>query len=59
MAEVFGAVASAVALLHLSTKAARVLRGISDIEDDFGELCKEVRSPREYLVSWIKLMIFS
>lgn len=45
MAEVFGVVAGAIALLHLSAKAAEILQGIRDIEDDFQELCEEVRSP--------------
>jgi hypothetical protein len=43
MAEVFGIVASAMALLHLSNKVGRTLRGIPDIDDKFEDLCMEVR----------------
>lgn len=41
--EVFGVVAGAVGLLHLSVKGSRILRAIPEIEDDFQELCEEVR----------------
>jgi hypothetical protein len=42
MAEVFGVVAGAIALFHLSAKAANILQTIPEIESDFGELCEEV-----------------
>lgn len=42
MAEVFGVVASAIALLHLTAKGARILQSIPEIESDFEELCEEV-----------------
>lgn len=49
MAEIFGVVAGAVGLLHLTAKAANILRGIPEIEDDFQELCEEI----EAISSWV------
>lgn len=45
MADVFGAVVGAIALLQLSVKGARILQNVSEIESDFKDLCDEVRGP--------------